>query len=176
MNRETLLTVGKGVIIVLILLAVVFALKAPAADLNFFDDEGISCVILKTEKGEELFKQICNSISFVETEYENIIKYNPSFVKSVVRPLERNIIFDELRNNNIDVVSDKYKLIKELKIVKENLEKERNDNCLELQRLSGENTRYYEQLQSIYNSKRFKITDKIFNAINKLLFFKKKSR
>ena len=40
MNRETLLTVGKGVIIVLILLAVVFALKAPAADLHFFDDEG----------------------------------------------------------------------------------------------------------------------------------------
>ena len=39
MNRETLLTVGKGVIIVLILLAVVFALKAPAADLHFFDDE-----------------------------------------------------------------------------------------------------------------------------------------
>ena len=40
MNRETLFTVGKGVIIVLILLAVVFALKAPAADLHFFDDEG----------------------------------------------------------------------------------------------------------------------------------------
>jgi len=40
MNRETLLTVGKGVIIVLILLAVVFALKAPAADLNYFDDQG----------------------------------------------------------------------------------------------------------------------------------------
>ena len=40
MNRETLFTVGKGIVIVLILLAVVFALKAPAADLNFFDDEG----------------------------------------------------------------------------------------------------------------------------------------
>ena len=40
MNRKTLLTVGKGVIIVLILLAVVFALKAPAQDLNYFDDDG----------------------------------------------------------------------------------------------------------------------------------------
>ena len=38
MNRETLLTIGKGVIIILILLAVVFALKTPADDLNFFDD------------------------------------------------------------------------------------------------------------------------------------------
>ena len=40
MNRETLMTVGKGIIIVLIILAIVFALKAPAADLNIFDDEG----------------------------------------------------------------------------------------------------------------------------------------
>ena len=39
MNRETLFTVGKGVIIVLILLAVVFALKAPAADLHMLNDD-----------------------------------------------------------------------------------------------------------------------------------------
>ena len=40
MNRETLMTVGKGIIIVLIILAIVFALKAPAADLNMLDDNG----------------------------------------------------------------------------------------------------------------------------------------
>ncbi len=40
MNKETLMTVGKGIIIVLIILAIVFALKTPAADLNIFDDEG----------------------------------------------------------------------------------------------------------------------------------------
>ena len=36
MNRETLMTVGKSIIIILVLLAIVFALKAPAADLNAF--------------------------------------------------------------------------------------------------------------------------------------------
>ena len=40
MNRQTLFTVGKGIIIVLILLAVVFALKTPAADLGSLDDAG----------------------------------------------------------------------------------------------------------------------------------------
>ena len=40
MNIQTLLKIGKGIIIVLILLAVVFALKAPAADLNYFDADG----------------------------------------------------------------------------------------------------------------------------------------
>ena len=36
MNRETLMTVGKSIVIILVLLAIVFALKAPAADLNAF--------------------------------------------------------------------------------------------------------------------------------------------
>ena len=39
MNRETMLTIAKSVIIILILLAVVFALKMPAADLNILNDE-----------------------------------------------------------------------------------------------------------------------------------------
>ncbi len=39
MNRETILTITKSVIIILILLAVVFALKAPAADLNVLSDD-----------------------------------------------------------------------------------------------------------------------------------------
>ena len=40
MNKQTLLTVGKGIIIILILLCIVFALKAPASELHVFDDEG----------------------------------------------------------------------------------------------------------------------------------------
>ena len=40
MNRETLFTIGKGIIIILIIMAIVFALKAPAADLNGLDADG----------------------------------------------------------------------------------------------------------------------------------------
>jgi dolichyl-diphosphooligosaccharide--protein glycosyltransferase len=39
MNRETIMTIAKSVIIILILLAVVFALKAPAADLNVLSND-----------------------------------------------------------------------------------------------------------------------------------------
>ena len=39
MNRETIMTIAKSVVIILILLAVVFALKAPAADLGAIPDE-----------------------------------------------------------------------------------------------------------------------------------------
>ena len=39
MNKQTTITVAKSVIIILILLAVVFALRAPAADLNILPNE-----------------------------------------------------------------------------------------------------------------------------------------
>ncbi len=39
MNKKTILTISKSVIIIIILLAVVFALRAPAADLNFFSPD-----------------------------------------------------------------------------------------------------------------------------------------
>ena len=39
MNKDTIITVSKSVIIILILLAVVFALRAPAADLNYLNGD-----------------------------------------------------------------------------------------------------------------------------------------
>ena len=39
MNRKTILTIAKSVVIILILMAVVFALKAPAEDLNMIPDD-----------------------------------------------------------------------------------------------------------------------------------------
>ena len=39
MNKKTLLTIGKSVALILILIAFVFALRAPAADLNILPDE-----------------------------------------------------------------------------------------------------------------------------------------
>ncbi len=36
MNRETIMTVAKSIVIILVIMAIVFALKAPAADLNAF--------------------------------------------------------------------------------------------------------------------------------------------
>ena len=39
MNKGTILTISKSIIIILILLAFVFALRAPATDLNFFSDD-----------------------------------------------------------------------------------------------------------------------------------------
>lgn len=71
---------------------------------DFFDDNGVSCIIIKTDKGKKLFENVRENFDFVETQYDDIIKYNPSFVDSTSKPLERNKIFDELRNTNINVI------------------------------------------------------------------------
>ena len=39
MNRQTIITVAKSIVIIMILLAVVFALRTPAADLNLLPNE-----------------------------------------------------------------------------------------------------------------------------------------
>ena len=64
MNRETLLTVGKGVIIVLILLAVVFALKTPAADLHFFDGDADGKALYTDASGLPYFSEMDSYYNF----------------------------------------------------------------------------------------------------------------
>ena len=99
---------------------------------------------------------------------ENILKYNGAFDKSVIRPLGRNIVFNELRDNDIKIVFDKYRYFSEL--YKANIDiNSKND---EIERISNEKNFYYDKLQSIYNSKRFKFVDRCVNLINKLRFKK----
>ena len=52
MNKKTILTISKSAIIILILLAVVFALRAPAADLNILPTGD-----LKAEYEEDVYKR-----------------------------------------------------------------------------------------------------------------------
>ena len=56
MNKKTILTISKSAIIILILLAVVFALRAPAADLNIlptgdlkaeYEDASVFLILVK---------------------------------------------------------------------------------------------------------------------------------
>ena len=58
MNRETLLTIGKGAIIVLILLAFVFALKMPAADLHLFDGDADGKALYTDASGLPYFSEM----------------------------------------------------------------------------------------------------------------------
>lgn len=124
---------------------------------ELFDNLGVSAVILKTEKGKELYNEVQNNFTTTATDINNIIKYNPSLIESVKRPLERNQVFNDLENNELKIVSDlsNYKIISS-----DNNEKEM---------LISRNKELEEQIKQIYNSKRFKIIDKVGNILNKIL-------
>lgn len=149
---------------------------------NFFDSNGVSCVIIKTDKGQQLFNKINNDLITIETKFENITKYNTAFVNCVSKPLERNIIFNELKNNDIKIVYDKYKYVNECDNLKNqiydyiNKLNAKQEEIQEIQKMQhilfDEKEKYFNELQSVYNSKRFKIVDKIFNLINRLRFKK----
>ncbi len=139
---------------------------------DMFDSNGVSCIIIKTDKGRKLFDDISDELIITETKYEDIIKYNGAFLDSVSKPLERNIVFNELQNNDIKIIYDRCKYLKECNELRDKLEDVVKNDQKMIQQLESDKKNYYQQLQSVYNSKRFKIVDRIFNLINRLRFKK----
>lgn len=125
-------------------------------DREFFDNLGVSAVIVKTEKGQKLYNKIKNFIVSKETDVSEIIKYNPSLVLSSKRPILRDKIFIDLEHNTLSMVYNNCKLQKEL------------EKREEIEKIKSEKNALQEQLNQIYNSKRFKMVDKLGNMINKI--------
>ena len=135
---------------------------------EMFDNNGVSSVIIKTQKGKELFECISDNIEKIDTEYNKIIKYNYSFEKSVERPLLRNKMFNIIENNSLDFIYENLKLTSvvssninsnniNLKLIEENINSIKNRN-IELE----------NELNRVYGSKRVRFVDKIGNVINKI--------
>ena len=72
------------------------------------DDKGTSLVILNSEKGKKLFEKIKEKIDFKEVNFEEAIKYNPSMIKSVIKPQKRDSFFRDLENLDFNELEKKY--------------------------------------------------------------------
>ncbi|WP_234367717.1 Coenzyme F420 hydrogenase/dehydrogenase, beta subunit C-terminal domain [Parabacteroides pacaensis] len=59
---------------------------------SFYDDKGVSAVLLNTEKGVSYFNKL--KCSFVESTYENVLKYNSSIEYSPQIPAKRKDFYD----------------------------------------------------------------------------------
>lgn len=123
---------------------------------EFFDDLGVSAIIIKTQKGKNLYNKIQHQFNVKNTDITNIIKYNPAVIESVKRPPERSKIYNDIENNELRILSTLC-----------NYKKIRDDNH-EKERLLNKNQKLEMQLNQIYNSKRFKIINKIGNILNKI--------
>lgn len=85
-----------------------------APDLN--DKKGTSIVILRTEKGRELFERIKDLLTVFEVNYQDSIKYNPCEYESVAEPINREQFFRDIKVLSFDELCKKY--LKEKTLIK----------------------------------------------------------
>ncbi len=138
---------------------------------DFFDQKGVSSVLVNSLKGENFLKKI-NFSKLLDTrkaDFEDIVKYNPALIKAIDVKVERPVIFKSLDNNSFKCVYENYKNNKDLKVLEEKLRTQINIDKEKIDGLILENTQLSNRLNSVLNSRRYKFIDKSANVINKVL-------
>ncbi|MBR3230136.1 MAG: Coenzyme F420 hydrogenase/dehydrogenase, beta subunit C-terminal domain [Bacilli bacterium] len=69
---------------------------------------GVSCVVINTEKGSKLFNKIIKNIRYKECSIKDIIKYNSSIVNSPVRTNDRDNFYNDLKIYPFNRIIKKY--------------------------------------------------------------------
>ena len=90
---------------------------------SMYGKEGTSAVMTNSKKGQELFDGIKNSIEYKEVDINDVIKYNPSMVKSVVKPKNREKFFEKLDTEDFE------------KLVKNNVKSKNNTVAHKMKRV-----------------------------------------
>lgn len=75
---------------------------------GFYDDKGISLVLLHNNKAKNIFEAIKENIEFQVTDCMTALKSNMSMLKSVKRPSERDSFFSDMNNMDFSLLSKKY--------------------------------------------------------------------
>lgn len=137
---------------------------------DFFDNNGVSSVIILSNKGKSIFENIKTEISLIPTKLEYIKKHNPSFELSVKKPNDNLYVIEKLKNNTIKLVVEQINYKNEIdKII--SLEEENKKIYKEYESLNDLNKSLQEKNREnelLINSKRVKIINKLFLPIDKL--------
>ena len=72
------------------------------------DNKGTSLVIIRTERGKEIFEKIKEKIVYKEVVYEDAVRYNSAEYCSVNRPKLRTSFFTDLDNMSFGEMEKKY--------------------------------------------------------------------
>lgn len=85
---------------------------------EMYNKNGVSAIIINTEKGKRIFESISNNLKYKECELEEIVTGNPSLKSSGKYPKKRKDFFEDLNTINIKKITKKYannSLIKQIK-------------------------------------------------------------
>lgn len=75
---------------------------------EMYDENGVSLVIVRTEKAQDLFSRIRSSIVCTEVSYEDGVKENSAEYKSVERPIQRAGFYNDLNSKGYRYAAKKY--------------------------------------------------------------------
>ena len=75
---------------------------------NMNDEKGTSLVMIRSEKGINLFNEIKNQIKLQEVSYSESIKYNIAEFSSVKKPIEREYFFKDMNTLSFDMLKERY--------------------------------------------------------------------
>ena len=98
------------------------------------DNRGTSIVILNSFHGVEYFKKIVESIKYESFEYNQIVKYNYSYLNSAKEPDNRKIFFRYIKKYDFDIAYIKLK--KNIQDKKLQAEIKKDINNFRLRRMS----------------------------------------
>ena len=76
---------------------------------EFYDKNGVSCCVVNSSKGKELFEKVKSSFSIIEVTADDVIKHNKNLIMPTQRTERRDYIY-----NDIDNISES-KFIKKLR-------------------------------------------------------------
>ena len=80
------------------------------------DNKGTSLILVHTKKGNDLLKGL-KDIHLQECDLDKAIKGNPSILKHLPANKNREKFFNELKNNNLDKIVEKYTKVSIIKKV-----------------------------------------------------------
>lgn len=69
---------------------------------------GVSCIVVNTKKGEIGIDSIIPLLDIYETDYSDILAYNPSLINSSRRPYNRKMFFNNINKcDSIELLAEK---------------------------------------------------------------------
>lgn len=83
-----------------------WGIERVAPEMN--DGMGTSLIIVRTEKGQELFDKIKGAVHWQEVDYNDAIRENPAEYCSVERPSQRDSFFFDLQSQSFNYMIRKY--------------------------------------------------------------------
>lgn len=83
-----------------------WGIERAAPDMD--DGRGTSLVLIRTERGAGMFEHIEGRLIYREVSYEDGVRGNPTEYRSVRRPRERDVFFEDMNTLEFHILQDKY--------------------------------------------------------------------